>query len=126
MPTPYDEQIFSVPDIIDGERIVLHAERLVPDRRRVLDRVARISKRVVAERRRIEVDVLHEELCIEYESGDGFELTGDKPAELRILLYAEEPEVVKIIRAVEEVRVSTRAATKVRKFSETVRHEVLD
>lgn len=126
MPTPYDEEIFSAPDIIDGERIVLHSERLVPERRRVLDRVARISKRVVAERRRIEVDVLHEELCIEYESGDGLELTGDKPAELRILLYAEEPEVVKTVRAVEEVRVSTRAATEVRKFSETVRHEVLD
>ncbi len=104
----------------------MHAERLVPERRRVLDRVARISKRVVAVRRRIEVDVLHEELCIEYQSGDRLELTSDKPTELRILLYAEEPEVVKVARAVEEVRISTCAATEVQRFSETVRHEVLD
>lgn len=125
---PYDEEIFSVPDLIHGERITLHAERLQPRKRRVQERVAKISKRVVAERRRIEieVDVLHEELCIEYAPGDGLEMAGENPVDVRILLYAEQPEVVKMVRAVEEIHVTTRALTEMKRFSDTTRHEVID
>ncbi|MDQ2907904.1 MAG: YsnF/AvaK domain-containing protein [Candidatus Eremiobacteraeota bacterium] len=125
---PYDEKIFSVPDLIDGELITLHAERLRAQKRRVVDRVAKISKRVVSVRQRIEVevDVLHEELYVEYAPGDGSVMVNDKPTDVRILLYAEQPEVVKVVRAVEEIRVTACEATEVRRFSETVRHEVLD
>lgn len=124
----YDEEMFSVPDLVDGERLILHAERLAPQKRRVVDRVARISKRTVAVRKRIEVEVelLHEELYIEYERGDGLDMTGDKPLDVRIVLHAEHAEVVKAVRPVEEIHVSTRQETTVRRFSDTVRHEVLD
>ncbi|MBC5805935.1 MAG: YsnF/AvaK domain-containing protein [Candidatus Eremiobacteraeota bacterium] len=125
---PYDEEIFSVPDLIDGERITLHAERLQPQKRRVQERVARIGKRVVTKRQRIEieVDVLHEELCIEYGPGDGLEMHDEKPIDVRILLYAEQPEIVKVVRAVEEIHVTTRESTEMKRFGDTVQREVLD
>jgi uncharacterized protein (TIGR02271 family) len=122
----YDETIMSKPEIMAGARINLHAERVVIEKRDVRGRLAIIGRRVVTERKTIEVDVSHEELQIRYEVGDGTEMAGLIAETYVVLLHAEEVEIVKHVRAVTEVRVSKKHVVEQKRFDVPVRHETLD
>ena len=122
----YDETIFASPEVIAGQRVVLHAERLVPVITRVRGRLAKVTRRAVTVRRQIEVDVTHEELVVEYEPGDGTEMVNVEGQALRILLHAEEVVVTKNVRVVEEVHISTRPVTELQRFAGVSRYEVLE
>ena len=71
--------------------------------------MAIITRRAVSVRKTIEVDVVHEELQITYERGDGTEMLGTQPETFSILLHAEEVEVVKRVCVSEEVVISKKA-----------------
>ena len=122
----YDETIFANPEIIAGERILLHAERPLVESLNVRGRLAIIGRRTVTERKTIEVDVSHEELQIRYELGDGTEMAGIAPETYTIVLHAEEVEIVKHVRAVTEVRVSKKRVVERKRFDVTLRHETLE
>ena len=122
----YDETIFANPEIVAGERILLHAERPHVESLHVRGRLAIIGRRTVTERKTIEVDVSHEELQIRYELGDGTEMAGLAPETYSVVLHAEEVEIVKHVRAVTEVRVSKKRVTERKRFDVTLRHERLD
>jgi len=122
----YDETIFASPDLIDGQRLVLHAERIVPKVTPIRDRVATITRRAVTVRRQIEVDVMHEELVVSYEPGDGSEMLGSDRDKFSVLLHAEDVVVTKTARVVEEVFISTRPVTEIKRFNAAVQHEVLE
>ncbi|MDQ2858429.1 MAG: YsnF/AvaK domain-containing protein [Candidatus Eremiobacteraeota bacterium] len=123
--TLYDEEIFSAPDLVDGRRIVLHAERLHVEKVRVEDNVVVISKRVVTVRQTFEVDVRHEELVVERRPGNGSVMAVAQPAERRVLLYAEQVEVRKTVVPVEEARLTLREVVEVQVVSDSVRREEL-
>ncbi len=89
----------------------LHAERPQVLRRSVRGRLAIITRRTVTVRKTFEVDVLHEELQIDYEPGDGTEMLGVEPERYSVLLHAEDVEIVKHVRVVEEVVISKRRVT---------------
>ena len=122
----YDETIFSNPEIVVGERILLHEERPHVEKRDVRGRLAIITRRAVSVRKTIEVDVMHEELQVRYELGDGTEMVGVKAETFSILLHAEEVEIVKRVRVVEEVRVSKKRVSEQKRFDVTLRQETLD
>ena len=105
---------------------MLHAERPHVDSLNVRGRLAIIGRRTVTERKTIEVDVRHEELQIRYELGDGTEMVGLAPETYSVVLYAEEVEVVKHVRAVTEVRISKKRVVEQKRFDVTLRHETLD
>lgn len=125
-PMLYDETIASSPETIDAQRILLHAERLVPTIVRSRGQIARITRNVVMERRQIEVEVAREELTIDYERGDGTAMNEEPGPPIVIVLHEEEIVISKRVRAVEEVVISTRRVTQTRRFDAVVRHEVLD
>ena len=122
----YDETIFANPEIVAGERILLHAEKPQVESLHLRGRLAIIGRRTVTERKTIEVDVSHEELQIRYELGDGTQMAGLAPETYSIVLHAEEVEIVKRVRAVTEVRVSKRRVVEQKRFDVTLRHETLD
>ncbi len=122
----YDETILANPEILAGERVTLHAERPSVEKREVRGRLATITRHPVLIRRTIEVDVLHEELHIDYAPGDGTEMLGDESETIVVLLHAEEVEVVKRVRVVEEVRLFKRRVTESTRFDMALQHERLD
>ncbi len=122
----YDETIFASPELQDGQRMILHAERLVPVTTRVRGQLAKITRRTVIERKTFEVDVAHEELVVTYEPGDGTPMTGGEPETWRVLLHAEEVVVTKQVRVVEEIVLSTRSVTEMHEYRGTRRHEELE
>ncbi len=122
----YDETIFENPEIVAGERVLLHAERPHVEKRNVRGRLAIVTRHAVSVRKTIEVDLVHEELHVEYQLGDGTEMLGTQPETFSILLHAEEIEVVKRVRVSEEVVISKRPVTEQQRAEVTLRHEVLD
>ena len=122
----YDETILTNPEIVDGERILLRAERPQVETRKLRERLAVITRRAVTVRKTIEFDVMHEELYVRYESGDATEMVGGEPETYSILLHAEEIEVVKHVRVVEEVFISTKQVAERKRFDVTLHHETLD
>ncbi len=122
----YDETVLTSPDVIDGQRIHLHAERLHVVKHRVRDRLAVVTRRAVSVRRMIEVDVLHEELTIDYATGDGSVMLDEDTESIVVLLRAEDVEIVKHVRVVEEVRLTTRRVLEQKRLSGAVRHETLE
>lgn len=125
-PPLYDETIFSSPEIVDGQRVILHAERLQPVSRRVQGQRAIITRRVVSVRKTIELDILHEELVVEYVDGDGSIMLDEGGETIVVMLRQEEIEIVKHVRPSEEVRISKRRAMEKQRLTDTVRHEKLD
>ena len=114
-------------DLLDAQRVVLRAERARMLTRTVEGRRAVISRRVVSLRKIIEVDVLHEELHIEYLPGDGRELqAGDQPESIVVRLHAEEVEIVKRVRVVEEVLLSKKRVARTVPVEVSLQHEELD
>ncbi len=124
--TFYDETILDDPELNAGRRLALHAERLNVVKRDVRDRVATVTRRVVAVRKTFEVDVMHEELVIEYAPGDRTEMLEGEGGTIVVELRAEEVEIVKHVRVVEEVRLSKRRVSERSRIDALVRHEVLD
>lgn len=122
----YDETIFASPELVDGQRVILHAERLVPTVTPVRGKLATITRRAVTVRRQIEVDVTHEELVVSYEPGDGTEMLRAEPDKFSVLLRAEDVVVTKTVRVVEEVFISTRPVADIERVNGAVRHEVLE
>jgi uncharacterized protein (TIGR02271 family) len=124
--TLYDETVLINPVIVAGERIVLHEERAKIEKRLVEGRRAVITRRVVAVRKTIEVDVLHEELHIEYLPGRGTEMLGDESDAIVVRLHAEDIEIVKHVRVVEEIVLSKRRVTETLPIAVALRHEELN
>ena len=122
----YDETILANQESIAGERIDLHAERIQVEKRDVRGRLAIITRRAVTVRTTIEVDLMHEELHVEYRAGDGTEMLEVEPATYSILLRAEEAEVVKHVRVVEEALISKKRVVETKRFDVALRHERLD
>ena len=122
----YDETILADPEIVSAERIDLHAERPVVTKLDVRGRLATITRRAVSVRKTIEVDVMHEEIHVEYQAGDGTEMLPTQPERFSIFLRAEEIEIVKHVRVVEEVVFSKRCVVEPVRFDVTLRHERLD
>ncbi len=113
-------------EMLDPQRVVLRAERARMLTRTVEGRRAVISRRVVSLRKVIEVDVLHEELHIEYLPGDGREIqAGDEPESIVVRLHAEEIEVVKRVRVVEEVLLSKKRVVRTMPVEVSLQHEEL-
>ena len=104
----YDETIVSSAEMIDGQRVVLRAERSEIAKRVVEGRRAVITRRVVTERKTIEVELAHEELQIDYVDGSGRDMPSDQPESIVVRLHAEEVEIVKRVRVVEEILLSKR------------------
>lgn len=77
-------------------------------------------------RKTVEVDVTHEELQIEYAPGDGTEMIGVEPETISVLLHAEDIEIVRHVRVVEEVFISKRRITEEKSAEVALRHERLD
>jgi uncharacterized protein (TIGR02271 family) len=125
-PDVYDETILANPEIVEGERIQLHAERPNVTRRDVRGRLAVITRRAVTVRKTFEVDVVHEELHVEYEPGDGTEMLAVEPETISVLLRAEEVEIVKRVRVVEEIFISKRSVTEQQQADVALKHERLD
>ncbi len=119
-------RFFENPLIIEGQRIQLHAERPRVLRRSVRGRLAIGTRRTVTVRKTFEVDVPHEELQIDYESGDGTEMLGVEPEQYSVLLHAEDVEIVKHVRVVEEVVISKRRVTEQQHSEIALQHERLD
>lgn len=123
----YDEALETQASVVEGAVIPLRAERAVVERRTVCARVAKITRRAVSVRKTFEVDVVHEELVVEYEPGSGAVLDDGGPSEsYAVLLHAEEVELVKRVRVVEEVLIGTRRVTEPGTVPVTLRHERLD
>ena len=122
----YDETILANPEIIAGERIYLHGERAQVEKRDVRGQLAIITRRAVTIRKTVEVDVMHEELDVRYELGDGTEMVGVEPTTFSILLRAEDVEIVKHVRVVEEVLVSKKRVNEQKRIDVALRHEQLD
>jgi len=123
---PYDETILANPQIVEGQRIKLHAERPQVLRRSVRGRLAIITRRTVTVRKTFEVDVLHEELQIDYEPGDGTEMLGVEPERYSVLLHAEDVGIVKHVRVIEEVVISKRRVTEQQHSEIALQYERLD
>jgi len=122
----YDETVASSPNVVDAQRIALHAERLEAVTQRVRGRVATITRRPVVVRKTIEVDVMHEELVVEYAPGDGTPMLEAGGEAIVVLLRAEEVEIVKHARVVEEVHISKRDVQTSQRYAGSVRHETID
>ncbi len=122
----YDETILANPEIVAGTRLSLHAERVQVEKRDVRGQLAVITRRAVMVRKTIEVDVLHEELDVRYVPGDGTEMVGVEPKSFSILLRAEEVDVVKRVRVVEEVVISKKRVVEQKRVDVALRHERLD
>jgi uncharacterized protein (TIGR02271 family) len=122
----YDETILANAEIIKGQRVVLHAEQPAVEKRNVRDSLAIVTRRPVVVRKTIEIDVMHEEIQVEYRQGDGSEMFGAEPQTYTILLHAEEVQIVKRVRVVEEVILSKKRVVERKRLSVTLRHEHLD
>lgn len=122
----YDETILANPEIIAGAHVNLHAERARVEKRDVRGRLAIITRRAVTVRKTIEVDVVHEEVDVRYEPGDGTEMVGVEPKSFSIFLRAEEVEVVKRVRVVEEAVISKKRVVEQKRVDVALRHERLD
>lgn len=122
----YDEPIFSSPEIVDGQRVVLHAERLLPVARRVQGQRAIITRRAVTVRKTIEIDILREELVVQYVDGDGSLMLDEGDETIVVMLRQEEVEIVKHVRPIEEVRITKRRVLEKQRLTDTVRHETLE
>ena len=122
---PYDETILIHPEILDGTRVLLHAERPAITKTWVRGRLAMVTRRAVTVRKTFEVDVLHEELVVEYVAGDGtptLELGSDRVV---VQLRAERVEFVKTVHVVEEIICSKRVETATERFELDLRREEL-
>ena len=121
----YDETIFASPELHDVQRVVLHAERLVPVAARIRGHLAKITRRTVVERRTFDVHIAHEELVVTYETGDGTEMPEGAPESWRVLLHAEEIVVTKQVRGVGGRALDATGNGDAR-FDELRRHEELE
>jgi uncharacterized protein (TIGR02271 family) len=127
-PTPpalYDETMFDNPQISAGERLELHAERSRVTKLAVEGRRAIVTRRVVVERKTLEIDVLHEELHVDYLPGSGREMAGAEPESIIVRLHAEDVEIVKHVRVVEEVVLSKRRIVETLPVRIDLKHEEL-
>lgn len=122
----YDETILANPDIVAGTRVNLHAERAQIEKRDVRGQLAIITRRTVMVRKTIEVDLMHEELDVRYVPGDGTEMVGVEPKSFSIFLHAEEVDVVRRVRVVEEVVISKKRVVEEKRIDVALRHERLD
>ena len=121
----YDEIIFHDPGMVGSKRIQLLGQQPNIQRRFVCGQLAVISRRTVSVRKIIEIDVLHEELHVEYEPGDGAEIPAGNGESWSVLLRAEEVEVIKTVRVVEEVFISTRSIVTHQLEEVSLQHEEL-
>lgn len=124
-PDLYDETVFENPEIVSGERLALHAERPRLITQLVEGQRAVVTRRAVIVRKTIDVDVLHEELQVTYVSGSGSEMEATEPESIIVRLHAEEIEIVKHVRVVEEVILGKRRVVQTLPISVAVRHEEL-
>jgi uncharacterized protein (TIGR02271 family) len=117
--------------IDDDRRVELREEDLQARTRRAEAGEVVVDKRVVEERRSIDVPVTHEEVVIQRRpaSGQGVGDAGDIGEQgdtIRVPVMAEQVEVTKQPRVVEELEISKRAVTENQRVSDTVRREEAD
>ena len=122
----YDETILANAEITEGRRVLLHAERPHIEKRLVRGQLALVTRHSVTVRKTIEVDVTHEELRVEYVPGDGTETLDTDPETFCVLLRAEEIEIVKRVRVVEEVFISKRTVVERNSAKVALKRETLE
>ena len=110
--------------------VPLHEERVEPERRERQAGEVTVGKHVVEQQQEFDVPVTHEEI-------DVTRRRVDRPADadarieedsetIRVPLRAEDVDVRKDARVVEEVEISKRPVTETQRVSETVRREEID
>ena len=112
-----------------NQTLELHEEELRATKREVRAGEVEVSKRVVMEKRSLEVPVTHEELDIERRPGDrrpAVAFDSGTSETISVPLMAEEVEVEKRAVVREEVTVKKKPVTEVEHVTETVRREELD
>jgi uncharacterized protein (TIGR02271 family) len=128
----YHEPSLSAPELIDAQRLQLHAEDLEAVKSTVQAKRALVTRRAVVEKRLIEVDVWHEELVIDYVDGDGSSVDDEGspavkggPETIIVQLREEEIEIVKHLRVAEEVHITKRTVTEEQQIRGEIRREVV-
>jgi uncharacterized protein (TIGR02271 family) len=107
------------------EALPLRAERLQLGKQMVQTGEVRLRKEIVSEQQNIDVPITREEIVVERHPGSG--QVSDTPIgqeeTIRIPVYEEHVNVIKIPVEVGEVAISKRAVQENRRISTTVRHE---
>jgi uncharacterized protein (TIGR02271 family) len=114
----------------DRDRVELHEERLGAETRRETVGEVGIDKRVVEQEQELEVPVTREEVEVRRVRTDRPSSGDDRPfAEgdtIRVPVTAEQVDVTRDDRVVEEIEVTKRPITEKKKVSGTVRREEVD
>ncbi len=113
--------------VYGAQKVQLRAERLAVDTVRVASGAVRIRKKVVSERRSIDVPVAHEELVVERYRVTSGALGGTLGATETILipLAREDVRIGMETFVTEEIEIGKRVVTATERVSETLRHEEL-
>jgi len=109
--------------VYGAQKVQLRAERLAVDTVRVASGAVRIRKKVVSERRSIDVPVAHEELVVER-----YRVTSGALGATETILIPLAREDVRIgmeTFVTEEIEIGKRVVTATERVSETLRHEEL-
>ena len=110
--------------------VPLREERVEAERSERQAGEVTVGKHVVEQQQEFEVPVTHEEVDVTRRRVDRAANADDQIVDdgetIRVPLRAEEVEVQKDTRVVEEVEISKRPVTETRKVSETVRREEID
>jgi len=111
----------------DAVRVPVHEEQLRATTRQTDAGEVEINKNVVAERQELDVPVTHEEVDIKRVRVDRPDAGQDEAFRdgetIRVPLTAEQVEVTKENRVVEELEITKRPVTETQRVSETVRRE---
>jgi uncharacterized protein (TIGR02271 family) len=112
----------------ESQRLRLHEEELQAQTRREQAGEVQVSKRVVEGEQSLEVPVTHDEVQVRRVRVDR-DATGTEPAfqadgeTIRVPVTAEQVEVTKQPRVVEEIEISKRPVTERQQVTDTVRRE---
>ncbi len=105
-----------------GEVIQIHKERVQRGE-------VRLHKEVVAEKRTVDVPVMHEEFFIERAPAEGrvepHSVLGEDSHEIRVPLVEEQVRIEKTPVVTEQIHVGKREVLETRHVSDTIRHEEL-
>jgi uncharacterized protein (TIGR02271 family) len=115
----------------DGGRVALREEELQARTTRGQAGQVVIDKDVVEEQRSIDVPVTHDEVVIQRrpvsgQTGSAGDLGDATSDSIRVPVMAEQVEVSKQPRVVEELEISKRPVTETQRVSDTVRRETAD
>jgi uncharacterized protein (TIGR02271 family) len=117
-------------DADESFRVPVHEEELSATTRERQAGEVRVGKRVVEDERELDVPVTHEEVDIRRVAVDRQATDADRAFDdgdtIRVPVRAEEVEVRREPRVVEEVEISKRPVTETRRVSDTVRREEVD